>query len=463
MDGTTQQLVDYAEAFARDDVSDRAMAATVGHLFDTIAVAIAGTTSEAARIASGLAATTSASPGATVIGSGSGLAPDLAAFANTVMVRTLDWNDGMQAKGGGHPSDMIPGLLAAAEIAHSPGLDLLLATTLAYELLGGLGAAVSRANFDQGLFTGAATALAAGRLLGLSRPQLGHAASLALTTALPMGVHRWGALSMTKGASTAFAVRNGLFSALLARSGFTSAPEPVEGYFGLWSATGKFTPRLPVVPGGPSVIEMAHQKLVPAESQVLGLLDLVPEIRAWTKVEDIEGIDIVLSERAKRHVADPAKYDPQTRETADHSLPYMLAAALTDGGISLDSYLPERFTDPALRSLMNRVHVDASDEYTSIREQVDGVTRAFPMRVTIRTYSGRSRTDELRYHKGHFRDPLTQSDLNDKLDQTCRGIVSRSQRERIRAAWWDIASAPDAAEPIALLARFDPPSPEELP
>jgi 2-methylcitrate dehydratase len=282
-----------------------------------------------------------------------------------------------------------------------------------------------------------------------------------LTTALPMGVHRWGALSMTKGASTAFAVRNGLFCAMLARDGFTSAPEPVEGLFGLWAATGKFTPRLPVSPGGPSAIEMSHQKLVPAESQVLGLLDLVPDLRAWTPTEDIAAIDIVVSERAKLHIADPAKYDPQTRETADHSLPYLLAVALTDGEISLDSYRPERYTDQALRPLMNKVHVTGSAEFTRVRDQIDGVTRVHPMQVTVRTYSGRSRTEELRYHKGHFADPLTQADLELKFARACRGIVGSQQQDRIRAAWWDIGLAADVAEPIALLAHFDPPEDDQ--
>jgi 2-methylcitrate dehydratase len=305
---------------------------------------------------------------------------------------------------------------------------------------------------------GGATALAAGRLLGLTRDQLAHAASLALTTALPLGVHRWGQLSMTKGASTAFAVRNGLFSALLAMDGFTSAPDPFEGFFGLFEATGRFEPRLPVLPGGPSVMEMAHQKPVPAESQVLGLLDLVPAIRAWAPVEEIESIEITVSERATRHIADPPKYDPQTRETADHSLPYMLAVALVDGGITLDSYLPERFLDPALRPLMRRITVHASEEFDRIRSQVDGVMRAHPMRAVFRTRSGAERVEEIRYHKGHFKDPMTQQDIDVKFGQACRGVVGDDEhRELIRKAWWDVESATDIGEPMALLGHFDPP------
>ena len=110
------------------------------------------------------------------------------------MVRTYDWNDGMQAKGGGHPSDMIPGLLATAEVCGASGPDVLRAVALAYELLGGLGIVVERGVWDQGLFMGGATALACGRLLGLDRERLGQAASLAFTTAMPLSVHRWGEL-----------------------------------------------------------------------------------------------------------------------------------------------------------------------------------------------------------------------------------------------------------------------------
>ena len=127
---------------------------------------------------------------------------------------------------------------------------------------------------------------------------------------------------------------------------------------------------------------MAHQKPIPAESQVLGLLDLVPQIRAWAPIEEIESIDITLSERALRHVADPPKYDPQTRETADHSLPYMLTVALVDGRLTPASFEPERYLDKTLRPLMNRIRVAENAEFT----------RRFPQElvseITVTTRSG---------------------------------------------------------------------------
>src|ERR1700759_3060052 len=142
MDRTTEHIVDYALSYSRDDLTEQVTTATVNHLVDTVAVGIAAPTAEPPRAAVRRARAAATTGGATVIGAGITTSPDLAAFTNSVMVRTYDWNDGMQAKGGGHPSDMIPGLLAVAETVHASGLDLLIATTLAYELLGGLGIVV---------------------------------------------------------------------------------------------------------------------------------------------------------------------------------------------------------------------------------------------------------------------------------------------------------------------------------
>ncbi|MFC4055499.1 MmgE/PrpD family protein [Actinomadura syzygii] len=462
MDKTTERLVDFALDSARTELPAAVRESATAHLVDAVAVAIAGTAAEPARLAADLAVRSAASPGATVIGRRRGVAPEAAAFANAVMVRTYDWNDGMQAKAGGHPSDMIPGLFATAEVTRSSGADLLTAITLAYEILGGLGAATDRANFDQGLFMGAATALGCGVLLGLDRERMGEAASLALTTALPLGVHRWGgALAMTKGGSTAFAVKNGVFCAQLAQAGFTSAPEPFEGYYGLFHVTGEFEPRLPVSPGGPSVMEMAHQKPYPAESQCLGLLDLAPRIREWAPVEEIESIELTMADHALRHVCDPAKYDPRTRETADHSLPYMLAVALVDGGITLDSYRPERVLDPALRPIMRRIRATSSPEFDAIRARLDGVTRAHPIRAVFRTTDGRERVEDVRYHRGHFRDPMTRDDVDDKFDRATRGVVGAARRAELRADWWGIAEAADAGEVIGRLADLGPSTSED--
>src|SRR5262245_52389334 len=274
-----------------------AIESTLNHLVDTIAVAVAGFDSDPARCAAAIARRVTSTPGATVFGYDITTSPELAAFANVIMVRTQDWNDGMQAKGGGHPSDMTPGVLALGELAHSSGLEVVVAVALAYELLGGVGADVPIGDlgFDQGTFMGVTVAVAGGRLLGLDAQQLANAASLALVPNVPLGVSRWGSLSMMKGCATAFAVRSGVFAALLAREGLTSAAEPFEGVYGLQHQTGPFSPRLPVLPGGPSVVEMSHQKPIPAESQAIGLIELMPKLRAWTSLDELVSVELEVS------------------------------------------------------------------------------------------------------------------------------------------------------------------------
>jgi len=458
VDSVIRTLVDFTAAYSSADLKPPVMQATLHHLVDSIGVAIVGTTAEPARIATNLARAARLDTGATVFGSSIRTSPDIAAFANTIMVRTYDWNDGMQSPGGGHPSDMIPGVLALAEVEGSSGTELLVAVSLAYELLGGLGSATNRRSFDQGLFMSAAVALAGGKILGLDEKQLANAASLASTTALPLQVNRWGELSMMKGAATAFAVRNGVFCALLAQQGFTGAAEPYEGYFGMWHLTGEFLPRLPVMPDGPSVIEMSHQKPVPAETQVLGLLELVPQIREWAPIEEIVSIDVEMSERGTRHVADPAKYDPQNRETADHSLPYMLGVALVDGSLTLDSYRRERYLDPALRPVMAKIRVRANDRYSEIRKTGHfGVSLPAPARITIVRTDGAEFTEEVMYYRGHMRNPMTRADIDSKWDTICRGLISDRQRDEIRNAWWDIDSVADVSDLVQLLSKLDVP------
>jgi 2-methylcitrate dehydratase len=460
VDRTTKLIVDYAREVAAGELSDAVRTAALHHLVDTVAVAIAGAETEQAGIAARVAATACPADGATVIGHGVTSTPELAAFANAVMVRTYDWNDGMQAKGGGHPSDMTSGVLAIGEVCRASGADVLRAVTLAYELLGGLGAEITIGDlgYDQGLFMAPATALACGVLLGLDEEQLANAASLALVPNVPLGVSRWGALSMMKGCATAFGVRSGVFAALLAREGMTGSAEPFEGIYGLHHLTGAFEPRLPVLPGGPAVVEMAHQKPVPAETQVLALLELVPQIRAFAPVEDIEVISVGLPDHAYEHIADPPKYDPKTRETADHSLPYMLAVALVAGTITLDSYRPERFLDPALRPVMARIECHADDDLTAMRSDLQyGVTRPAPARIVVRRKDGQEYRNEVLYYRGHWRNPLSRDDIERKFASITARCLSDEEGDRIRAAWWEVSDAPDIA-PLMGLLRVLPPT-----
>ncbi len=452
MDKISEQLVSYSIGFSESDLSDSARAKATALLVDSIACAVAAMNAEAAPMMARLTHRVQSDPGASVFGYGHKTSPELAALTNAMLVRAYDYNDAYF----GHPSDMIPGVLAAGEVAHASGMQVLTAVALAYEIYGAFERSAPRvkSGFDQGAFMNVGVALAAGKLWRLTREQLGHAASLALVPNMPLGVSRWGELSMMKGCATAFSVRNGVFAAMLAKEGFTSSAEPFAGIYGLHHITGPFELRLPLDPGGQRVVEMAYIKPIPAENNTIGIAELAPKIRAWTPLAEIESIDIDIATGYEVHLADESKYDPKTRESADHSFPYILARALVDGGITLDTYTPERIADPSIRPLMQKIRVHASAELRRIMSESKG-PEAKPSKIRIRTTSGREFAQDLMGHSGHPDRPQNErrAVINTKLD-LCAAYVQMTveQREHIREAWWNVGQVGDIGECIKTMA-----------
>ncbi|HLI14717.1 MAG TPA: MmgE/PrpD family protein [Acidimicrobiales bacterium] len=459
MDATTRRLVDYTLGFAWADLTESARDLAVRHLADSLACAIAGYFTEPAQAAVRVASRVGSDTPVTVLGAGITSAPAYGAFANTVMVRALDWNDGMLARGGGHPSDLVAGLLAAAEVVGASGVELLEAMTLSYEVLGALGnaAPVHERGWDQGTFMGVAAALGIGRLYGLSADQLANAVSISIVPAIPLMVTRRGELSHWKGAATAAAILNATNAVALAREGFTGPSEPFEGRHGvIEQVSGPLELSLPVYPDGPRVVELSHLKAYPAETHAQGLLGIVPEIRAWTAIEEIASVEveayrIVYSEIGSH----PSVWDPKTRETADHSLPYLLAVAMVDGEVTLDSFRPERIADPALRPLMAKIRI-VEDPALTANYRPPGLEIAGNpcVRITIRKTTGETFAREVTFPKGHFRNPLTREDIDAKLQKICAGVVKDDVRDEIRAALWEVARAPDVRGLLALLGSF---------
>jgi 2-methylcitrate dehydratase len=237
---------------------------------------------------------------------------------------------------------------------------------------------------------------------------------------------------------------------MLAREGMTGPSEPFEGKHGLWDkVTGPFSITLPASPDGRMIVQMSNIKAYPAESHSQALLGVIPQIRAWTTVGDIESIDIETYRAAYTEIGShPAKWDPQNRETADHSLPYLLAVALVDGEITLSSFEQERILDPTLRPLMQRITVHENPEFT----------KAYPSppraRIAVRTKSGRDWVNEVTYAKGHVMNPMTKDEIHAKYDRICAGLVSNEVRDRIRAACSNMVSVRDIEDPISALADF---------
>jgi 2-methylcitrate dehydratase PrpD len=187
MDDTTRQLVSYVHSFSESNLTGRLVDAFDNTMLDSIAALITGFDSEPARICLRMARSTQSDLKSTVLGYGVTTSPELAAYANTCMVRHTDFND--------HASDMMPGVLAVGEALHASGTQVMIGIILAYQINQALTAATGdyqRRGWDQGLGVGAATALACGKLLGLNEDQLANALSLSIGPSVPMRVSRTG-------------------------------------------------------------------------------------------------------------------------------------------------------------------------------------------------------------------------------------------------------------------------------
>ena len=280
----------------------------------------------------------------------------MAGFANGVMVRYLDCNDAYFSPGGGHPSDMIPAVLAMADPVGCDGQTVITAIVLAYEIFCRLSDQMVVGDFgwDQGMFSVIGAACGAGKVLGLDRTAMEQAISLAIVPNLPLGVTRLGELSMWKGCAAACATRAGIFAAQLAQEGMTGPAEPFDGPRGLWDQSIGQPIVLDQFGGGPEpfCIAATSFKFFPSQIHTQGPIGLALELRSQVPAEQIAAIRLRTYRAAVRSAAtDPQKWDPQTRETADHSIPYLVATALQDGAVT-----PASFTNERIASIVRPVH-----------------------------------------------------------------------------------------------------------
>ena len=448
MDRTTEVLASYACDLNYADLTPEAIHQTTIRVIDSLGCAMGGYNSEPATVARSMAAMYSSPIPARVLGSGQFTSPEMAAFANTAMVRYLDFNDAYSSLGGSHPSDLLPGVLAVAEAHRSSAKDVILATVIAYEVCRAFADKIPfmKIGWDQGTFIVIGSAVGAGKLLGLSKEQMGHAISLAITPNVPTRQSRAGELSMWKGCATAAAVRNGIFAALLAKEGMTGPNEAFEGRHGVWEqVTGSFELNPLGNQDKPFCVEMSTLKYFPAEGNSQSPLFMALEIRKKVRAEDIESIDVRTYWHAYSEIgSEPQKWDPQSRETADHSLPYLLAVALQDGNITTSSFTLDRIRDPKLRPLMNKIKVRENPEFTNAHPEL------LMTEIEVVTRSGEKIVERSSHARGHHLNPMTDQEVEDKFLGLSQEVLPRPQCRAALDTLWHLEDMSDIGQVIDL-------------
>jgi len=371
---------------------------------------------------------------------------EYAGFINSTMIRNYDFNDRFP---GGHPSDGMGAHLALAGAGGIDGRRFLAAMVTTYEIfirlskssnLRGLG-------WDQGFAVSISTAAGIANLLGLSAEQTGHAVAMTATASVPLRVTRSGELTPWKNVATAFAARNGVFAALLAAEGMQGISAPFEGRKGLFeNITGPFEIDPFVDEGGEFMIGQTLLKYWPVETNGQPVAWAALEMRDKIEHGEIESIEVRCDEFTRFEIgSEPEKWDPQTRETADHSLPYIFARALVDGPLTVASFDEALVRDPALRPLMAKITVVPDTDIEAM------LPEHMALRVTARAHDGRRHQVEVIDPLGHPANPMQDADIEAKFTAQAEPALGTARCRAALDAWWRAADAPDLRPLIAML------------
>jgi len=447
LDKTVEQLAEFASRIRYEEIREAALHSAKRSIIDSLGCALGAFEEEAMKALRRLATRVQATAPATILGTDTKTSPEWATFVNGSMIRYTDFSDdyfgteSTTARGdvGPHPSDNLGGVFAAAEVSGCDGKSVLLGVVIAYEVCGQFADEVPlRSNgWDYTAFHAIATSLAAGRLLGLDNATLAHAVRLAVTPNISLYETRIGELSHWKGLAGANASRNGLFAAQLAGEGITGPKLAFEGRRGFMRQVG--VPfRLGSFGGGdrPFRIESTYFKSMPIRYEAQTAVELALQLHQTLPYDQIDSLKVHMRPRSMAtREEEPTHWDPMTRETADHSCPFLIGVALVDGKISHVTFTEKRFRDTAVLALLDRIEMVPDI----------GLADIFPWRMTarfeVKLKSGETKTFEHENPKGHPQNSLTDAELEDKFFGQTSGLLPRDKGRAILDHVWSLERA----------------------
>ena len=368
VDSIQQRLTSYACDLNYDDLSPEVIHAAKVRIIDTLGALVGGFFGEPCRVVRNIAAQMPSPAGATVIGTRIKTTPEMAALVNATTARYPELTDSYHWPGSapGHASDVITPALAAAEHAQVNGREFITGVVLGYEVylrIANVYNNVDEASgdilFDHTNFACVSAAVAAGKLLGLSASQLSHCISIAILPNVVLRQVRNDFMSMFKAVATGHAGRAGVFAAILARGGLEGPHLPFEGKAGWCNhiAGERFSLDTMGGNGVPFLIPDTQIKNRPAAGTASACI-LAAEKVSPLNLRDVKQVIVEVYAGAKmRNGTGERRWNPDSREGADHSIPYLVAAAFMDGTVTLRSFNDAHLWNPELRALLPKVEV----------------------------------------------------------------------------------------------------------
>jgi 2-methylcitrate dehydratase len=451
-DTVTAAMSKWAAGLKFQDLSQDAIYQAKRFFLDSVGCALGGYQQHDVVIALQVLDEIAGSGKATVIGTGKQMDAVSAALANALMIRCMDYNDIYWKQDPSHPSDIFPAAIACCERNGGDGRELIVGLVLGHEFEMRLCEAafpgVRERGWHHATLTAFVSPIVAGRMLHLDWAKMQHAIGISASARVTLGAVTAGKLTMMKNTVDPMATQSGVLAALLAEKGYTGPEHVFDGKEGLTHCFGPGW-KLNILTDGLGEswrITECGMKAFPTEalthtpiSAVLALLrdnDLMPG--------DVAKVHIRTTTRGADILSDPSKYDPHTKETADHSLPYVIAAAIAERQVTPGQFTMEKIMDPTIRAQLNKIVVVADPEIERVFPALQRVV------VAIQTVDGREFSKQLDYPKGDPRNRLTDKEVEEKFEALAGPVMTANARRKAIDAIWSLEKQASVADLMRL-------------
>ena len=454
----SRTISEFAVNLKYEDLPKEVINEVKRYLYDSIGCAFGGYHTKDVKILRDIYKEMGGKPESTVIGFGDKIPAVNSTLVNSLTIRALDFNDIYWKEDPSHPSDLIPAALSAGEMVGASMKEVITAIVLAYEFEQRLCEfavpGIRERKWHHATLTQFVSPIVAGKILGLTVDQMVNAIGISGSHNHTIGCPTAGKLTMMKNTVDPMAVQSGVFAALMAQRGYSGTEAVFEGkegfmdcFFG-WDAKNTKVEAIQMKGrdglgewkwdinklvgnlGQSYKILECSMKAFPTEALTHTHLSATLKVITKNKItyDKIDSVTLTTLAQAYDILFDPHKYRPESRETADHSLPYCIAVALVDHKITTQSFSEEKLKDERIWEVIDKIKGEASIEFEKMFPAKQ------PSKVVIKTKDGKEFSEYLEYPKGDPREPMTMEDLDNKFNSLSGELLSSTRQKEIKDA-----------------------------
>ncbi|MEW6050903.1 MAG: MmgE/PrpD family protein [Candidatus Zixiibacteriota bacterium] len=430
----SRQISEFAVGLSYKDLPSDVVHEVKRYIYDSVGCAYGGYHTKDVQILRDIYTDLGGKEEATLIGFGDKMPAVNATLVNSLMVRALDFNDIYWKEDPSHPSDIIPAAWAVGEMVDASMKEVIVAIVLAYEfemrLCEFAVPGVRERKWHHATLTQFVSPIVAGKLLGLTVDQMVNAIGINGCHNHTIGCPTAGKLTMMKNTVDPMATQSGVFAALMAQKGYSGTEAVFDGKEGLMDVFGPNWAKDKLVGnlGDKFKIRECSMKAFPTEALTHTHITCTLKVIRDNNIsyDNIEQVTVTTIARACDILFDPHKYRPESRETADHSLPYCIAAAIVDRKITTQSFSDEKLKDPRIWQVIDKIKGEASTEFEKMFPTKQ------PSKVVVRTKDGREFSAYLEYPKGDPREPMSMEDLESKFNALSDPLLKPERQKEVK-------------------------------